>query len=285
MPVSMRKGRQVVVVGTMAVRVNACRVTVFLILAAVAAIVLPAGNAAYAAESGDGVQNGIAAGSVLKLQEDAIIPAPVNKPTMYQVYAKYFDFDPGPAYKSGCVLRLEYRAKGGKWKTSGWMGFSDDYKISGLRPNTVYYVRLYYEPNANGEILYNYHSNSAYSNTIKIKTGPNKKPAIKSVSVKAINVKQKKQHVFGYVIYWGSLTFYRYKVRTTVTFKKAPKTPYVWINGKVFKGNKKKYVVTSAWRDTYSRPSKNKWSVAVYTFRDKKWGGYSKLYSKKKKIS
>jgi len=215
--------------------------------------------------------------------EGAITPAPVNQASMYQVYGTYLDFNPSPARKGGCYLYMEYKQKGtNTWKRSGYMGFDDDYTIKGLKPNKWYYARLYYAPN--GNFLYGYTGNSAYSNIIKFKTGPNKKPAVKSVSVKAVKVQEKRQHVFGYVVYWGSMKFYKYKVKTTVTFKKAPKTKYVWVNGKKFKGGKKKYTVTSGWRTTYSKPSKNKWKVMVYTAQNKDWGGYSKMYSKSKKI-
>lgn len=257
-----------------------------LTLAASAALVSLSGTAAYAAESGSASSGMLMAQSLTPGQIDAV---PVNKASMYQVYSTYLDFDPTPAYKGGCVLYMEYRAKGStKWKTSGWMNLreSNGYRIKGLKPNKTYVARLYYEPNANGLYLYNFTTRSGYSKTFTFKTGPKGKPAIKSVKVKAINVKKHKQHVFGYVIYWGSVNFYTYKVKTTVTFKKLPKTKFIWINGKKFKvkKGKKTYSVTSAKRSTYSYPTKNKWNVAVYGYRNATWGGYTGMYQKNFKI-
>ena len=199
---------------------------------------------------------------------------------MYEVYSTYFFFNPGMNYVADTRTYMEYRPAGGKWKTYGDMMYMQDYTINGLKPNTNYQTRLYFKSIWSGDT-------GKYSKVVKFKTGPNKKPAVKSVSVKALNVKKHKKTIYGAYtgLPIGKIPSYTYKLKIKVNFKKKIKTPYVYINGKKFKGGKKSYTMTTGKlvRD-YNTPKGKKYQVSVYTGQSVKWGGYSNLWQKNYKI-
>ena len=211
---------------------------------------------------------------------------PYNYQSMYQAYSNNFEFSIGSNWGYGYDLYMEYRPLGGKWRTSGYMDSPyATYVIKGLAPNTVYQTRLYFKTYSG--------TKGRYSRIISIKTGPNAKPAIKSCKVKAVKVKKHKARVYGYYtgLYLGSYKYYTFKLKTTVKFKKAPRTPGFAIKLptlgylKKYKGTKKKYVhTTGTLRRNYSKPRGLRVTVQAFTFRSYAYGGYSQLYSKSCKI-
>ena len=178
------------------------------------------------------------------------------------------------------TLRLQVLRNGKVVKTSGLMNAVQTYKIKGLKPNTSYKIRTFYYYNGyqgtdTGKVL----------NLGTYRTGLGKKPAVKSIKVKAYKVKKKKQKVYGYYtgLYLGKRTYYKYKLKIIVKLKKAPGNK-IWINGKKFKGNKKKYTVYLGTFTSYSKPKGKKYTVAMYTYRSPSWGGYSPMYKTTRKI-
>lgn len=241
-------------------------------------------SGAYAAQVVDAsAPQGLTASQSTVVAQDltagqAAIPAPTNRASQYEVYSTYFFFNAGLNACAGCNLYMDYRVKGGAWQTTGYMYAVNDYTIKGLRPNKTYQARLYYKSIYTDAI-------GAYSPIVTFKTGPKKKPAIKSVSVRAVKLKKHWQKVYGYVIYLGKRPYYTYKIQTTVTLKKKPKAKYITICGKRFKANKKKYTVTTKKLVRfYNSPVGKKYSVTAYTSRNKTWKGYSLLYKKNFKI-
>lgn len=177
-------------------------------------------------------------------------------------------------------LRLQVLRNGKVVKTSGLMSAVQTYKIKGLKPNTNYKIRTFYYYNGyqgtdTGKVL----------NLGTYRTGLGKKPAVKSIKVKAYNVKKKKQKIYGYYtgLYLGKRTYYKYKLKIIVTLKKKPGNK-IWINGKKYKGNKKKYTVKLGTFTSYSKPKGKKYTVAMYTYRNGSWGGYSPMYKTVKRI-
>jgi hypothetical protein len=209
---------------------------------------------------------------------------------------------------------MEYSANGGKsWQRSGYMKYNmittasrQGYKISGLRAKTTYKTRIRYgeyvtyQTGAGGDGR-SYFFGGPVLNTTTIKTGSSTKPKIKSVTLKATKVKYHKlkwpgyYNVVGGSVFWHNSyveKFYTAKVKVTVKLKKKPGTNGVFISllgqTKWKKGNKKKYTIT--FTPTYNywlknpRSGKYKLQVQVYSGQNSSWGGYSPVYSKKKKV-
>ena len=188
-------------------------------------------------------------------------------------------------------LYLEYSPDGGKnWARSGYMRFNliqlasqQQYRISGLAPNHNYVTRIRYGEVIDGQLFL-----GPVRWTGTYKTGAAKKPKIKSVTCKAVKVKRHKVKHYGYYtgVYLYTEKFYTYKVKITVKLKKKPGTAGIWINGKFCKGNKKKYTATFTPYPNYSakKPKGRKWGVVIASYQNKAYGGYSPLYSKKKKL-
>ena len=261
----------------------ACMVLVSVLAFIAGAVCILPTAGAYAAE--DSSTQGLAAAqssvSVQDLVVNPSIPAPTNKASQYEVYSTYFFFNAGPNAQAYCNLYMEYRIKGGAWKKTGYMYSYNDYEMKGLRPNKTYQARLFYQNIYTGEI-------GNKSRIVTFKTGPKKKLAIKSVKVKAIKLRKHRGTYYGYYtgLPLGHYTYYTFKLRTTVTFKKKPKgAKYVMINGKKFKAKKKRYTVTTKKLVRYyNSPRGKKYTVSVCTYRNKTWKGYSKLYQKKRKV-
>ena len=225
------------------------------------------------------------------------------------VYSKHFQFYPFSLTGNlgSYNLYMEYSKNGGKtWKRTGYMKanaiklYTDQgYKISGLSPNKTYKTRLRYGQYVKYSTDYagdgkSYFFGGPVRNTATIKTGVSKKPRIKSIKVKGIKVKRHKHKVAGHyewvgnsLIWIGPYTekYYTYKLKVTVKLKKKPGATGLWINGKFVKGNKKKYTVTLP-GSSYSakKPKGKKYTVKIRSYKGKSYGGYSPMYTKKKKI-
>ena len=258
---------------------------VALILAlVVGALFIPlASSPAYALEN-DGSNVQLQAQS-LNVETSAISYAPNNAISMYEVYSTYLFFNPGLFYCADGRVFMAIRPAGGDWKYYGPMQYragrpEDGYTIGDLTPNTLYEAKLYYRDR------YGYGTAGPYSNPVFFKTGPNALPKVKSVKVQAVKVKKKKTWYYG--PYTGlplyKYSYYSYKIKTTVKFKKKPGTPYLYVNGKRFKGNKKTYTYTTGKLSSLKKPRGQKYTVYVYTGLDATYGGYSLLYQKNFKV-
>ena len=179
-------------------------------------------------------------------------------------------------------LYMDYSTNGKTWKTYGPMTYVQNYTIKkGIKPNKKYKLRIYYVYNGyKGTDTGNYKYIGTY------RTGVKTKVAVKSIKVKAYKVKKKKQKVYGAYtgLYLGKRTYYQYKMKIVVKLKKKPGTAGIWINGKRFKGNKKKYTIYLGTFTSYSKPKGKKYKVAMYKYHNKKYGGYSPMYIKSCKI-
>lgn len=260
----------------------ACAVLVSALMLFAGAMCATPSSDAYAADgaSAQGLAAAQSSVSAQGLTVNPSIPAPTNTAAQYEVYSTYFFFNAGLNSQAFCNLYMDYRIKGGAWKTSGYMYAVNDYTFKGLKPKKTYEARLYYKNIYTDEI-------GRYSPVVTFKTGPAKKVAVKSVKVRMIKLKKHRGTVYGYYtgLPLGKYNYYTYKIRTTVKLKKKPRAKYIVINGKVFKAKKKTYTVTTKKLvKNYSSPRGDKYKVSVYTYQNKVWKGYSKLYQKTRKL-
>ena len=258
-----------------------------------------------------------------------------DKPTykgVFEVYSKKFNYYPYNMAMSNQAgpLYMEYKlAKGKTWKRTGKMTanaiklyIEQGFVIKGLKANRKYNTRIRYgqfatytklTPEDFGLTLDQFHKLFGTSknylgdgksyffggpvlSTGTIKTGKAKKPPIKSVKVKAVNVKFHKHRVAGHYewtgyhyIWIGPYTekYYTCKYKVTVRLKKKPGTKGIWLNGKYLKGNKKKYTTTFTPYPNYfvKRPPKGlKYKVKIRSYQSKKYNGFSPTYAKTKKV-
>jgi len=215
---------------------------------------------------------------------------------VYHNYLDYFypaDYRMTNSYPSGHGVFIDVSPNGGaSWTgTYGPIGAVQSKQLTGLASNTYYTLRSYY-----AVAVYNPTDGKYYlaqgtdtGNVLNLgtyRTGVGSTVAVKSIKVKAYKVKKKKQRVYGYYtgLYLGSTKYYKYKLKIIIKLKKKPDTPYIWINGKTYKGNKKKYTVNLGSFTSYSKPKGKKYTVAIYKFFDGSYGGYSPMYTKVKKI-
>ena len=233
---------------------------------------------------------------------ETTLPQP-NYDGVFEVHSTYFNYAPfgiGSLNNPWAWTRfyspkvyMEYSADGVHWKRTGYMQcesvsgpLAARYRIGGLKPNTVYRTRIYY--GENGVPL------SPYRTTPTIRTGMKKKPAIKKVTCKAVNVRYHKTYRSGYY-YWtgyhyvwirgGIMKYYTYNVKVTVKLKKKPGTKGIYVNGRWLRGNKKKYTTTFKIASPYNISVKHprgriKYTVNVQSGQSKNWGGYSPAWKK-----
>ena len=159
--------------------------------------------------------------------------------------------------------------------------------IKNLSPNTSYSFRAIYFKTTKGGYVFK----SGFSNTVTVKTGPKKKPKVKSITISKGRVKKvwvkPILNAFGLVVKPG---FYAYKTtyKVTVRFKKKPGVAGIYIHASTdtplytfVKGNKKTY---SATFESGGKLIGKKLKVSVYTRGSKTFGAYSPVYKKKVKI-
>ncbi len=255
------------------------------------------------------------------------------KPTYkgkFEVYSKHFNFYPYNMVMSNQSgpLYMEYRT-GKSWKRTGSMQanpiklyIEQGFKIGKLKPSRKYKTRIRYGTYVTyPKIEYSdfgltldqfrtvFNTTKSYVgdgknhffggpvlNTKTIKTGKGKKPSIRSVFVKATNIKFHKNRVAGHYewtgyhyVWIGPFTekFYTCKYKVKVNLKKKPGTKGIWVNGKYLKGNKKSYTTTFTPYPNYftKKPPKGlKVKVQVKSYQNKGYGGFSPTYSKKIKV-
>lgn len=224
----------------------------------------------------------------------SIYDAPSQGVGSFAFYSNYFDYM-SPAFdfvaiNKGYKLYMDYYKNGKYAGTYGPMNYYQNAQIGGLTPDSNYSVNLYY-----GKVVpyngVNYFltgkDNGRAINAGSFRTGKAKLPKIKSIKVKAVKVKARKAGVYGWYTgyYFGKVKYYTYKIKVTVKFKKKPGTPGIYLNGVYRKGNKKTYSKTFGTYAAYSRPRGKKFVVTLYSSQNPSYGGYSPLYSKKKKVS
>ena len=224
----------------------------------------------------------------------------------FKVYSKKFNYFPYSSMwtNTSHYLFMEYSANGGKsWKRTGAMKsnmiqlYSEQgFVFKGLAANKKYKTRIRYgeafsTSTGDSKVIF-----GPVRNTPSFKTGKAKKPKVKKITVKCINVKRHKVHHPGYWNVVGGYAFwhrpwtekyYTCKVKITVRLKKKPGTKGILVNGKYLKGNKKVYKYKYSPYPNYfaKRPPKGtkKLLVKVYSYQSKKYGGFSPAYKKKVK--
>lgn len=223
----------------------------------------------------------------------------------FEVRNTYLNFYPYnmALQNTGGDLYIEFSSNGGKnWTRYGAMRanmielyISQNYKISGLKPETVYRTRLRfgeyvtYPTDYAGDGKSHFFGGPAFKSTT-IKTGASKAPAIDSVKAKATHVKYHKVKHYGYYtgVYLYTEKFYTYKVKVTVKLKSKPGTNGIFINDKWVAGDKKTYETTFTPYPNYSskKPKGHiKYTITVCSGQNKNWGGYSPSWSKTKTLS
>lgn len=270
---------------------------IVVVLALIAGVVCVSLSAfpAYAAEAGSS-ENGLSVAtgeltaqySGYTTASSAPTKAPTNSAKSYEVYGTYLFFTIGADYNLinyNMYMDIWPANKPKQKKTWTFNNYVKTYEVNKLKPNTKYKARLYY--GLSTSVI------GPKSKTISFRTGTNKKPALKSVKVKAVNFKKiVTPHVSpytGYVYKTIKDVYYTYNLKTTVTFRKAPKSKYVnyvMINGKNIKAKKGKKVYTLVTKKQTSiyNPRKQKMTAYVATYQNATWKGYSNLYQKSKKI-
>ena len=223
----------------------------------------------------------------------------------FEVYSKYFNFYP---YNIGMQntdgdLYMEYKTSKAKtWKRSGYMRSNliellptQGYKISGLKAMKTYKTRIRYgtfvtySKDLAGDGKQHFFGGPTLK-TATIKTGSAKKPPIRSVTAKAVNVKYHKVRHYGKYtgVYLYTEKFYTCKIKVTINMKKKPGTKGLFVNDRWLKGNKKVYTTTfSPYPNYYFKHPRGsgKFTVSVRSGQSKNWGGYSPTWSKTKRLS
>ena len=239
---------------------------------------------------------------------DTQYPAP-NYDGSFEVYSNHFFYAPftigggnNPnAFTSfySPKLYMEYSADGGRtWKKTGYMQYnsvstasSQRYRMSGLKPNTNYRTRIFYGDDSGNPI-------SPYRSCGIIKTGKKSKPAVRSVTAKAVNVRYHKAVRPGYYYWTGysyiwtrptKMKYYTYNVKVTVRLRKKPGTKGIWVNGRWLKGNKKKYTATFTIPSPHNMSAKKprghvKYTVSIRSGQSKSYGGYSPEWKRTMKL-
>ena len=254
----------------------------------------------------------LAAGCMSFMTDTASAESTAPKPDYngrFEFYSRYFNYYPYSltgnsygvglnAYKPPVPLYIEYSADGKNWKQSGYMTVymyetlvTKGFEIKGLKPGTRYRTRIYW-----GDYYGNRISPYRYTGTFR--TGMKKKPAVRSVTSKAVNVRFHRTYRSGYY-YWtgyhyvwikgGIMEYYTYDVKVTVRLKKKPGTKGIYVNGRWLRGNKKKYTTTfriaSPYNISVKRPRGNvKYTVRIQSGQSSKWGGYSPTWKKTMKL-
>lgn len=218
----------------------------------------------------------------------SIYAKPALKAKMFNTNKNSFTLKPG-AFDSAAYgdIYIDYKkGANGKWNTQwGPFGAGSSGKVSKLSAGSVYYVRAYYVKKIGNEYFI-----GPVSSAVKIKTGPKKKPAVKSVKitkakVKKVKVKSKYYWDNGTLKYLKGYTTYETTYKVTVKFKKKQKIAGIQIYAggvtlpKFIKGSKKSY--TAKFTVGGKRKGK-KTSFKIRTKGNASYGAWSPTYKSKK---
>ena len=219
----------------------------------------------------------------------SIYTKPSVKAKMFKTNNKSVTFSPGSfdsAAYGDMYIDIKNGSKG-KWSTAwGPFGPGSSKKLKKtLTPGSTYYVRAYYVKEVSGTYFI-----GPVSSTVKIKTGPKKKPAVKSIKitkakVKKIKVKGKHYWDNGTLKYLKGFTTYETTYKVTIKFKKKQKIAgiEVYAGGvtlpKFIKGSKKTYTA----KFTVGGKAKGKrTNFKIRTKGNASYGAWSPTYKSKK---
>ena len=219
----------------------------------------------------------------------SVYTKPALKTKMFKTNNKSVTFSPGSfdsAAYGDMYIDIKKGSKG-KWSTAwGPFGPGSSKKLKKtLTPGSTYYVRAYYVKEVSGTYFI-----GPVSSTVKIKTGPKKKPAIKSIKitqakVKKIKVKGKYYWDNGTLKYLKGFTTYETTYKVTIKFKKKQKIAglEVYAGGvtlpKFIKGSKKTYTA----KFTVGGKAKGKrTNFKIRTKGNASYGAWSPTYKSKK---
>ncbi len=218
----------------------------------------------------------------------AIYNKPSLKSSRFKTYKNYAIFT-APSYKdSKYDYYLQIKKRSGKWgKLYGPFAPKTPLRIKGLSSGCKYSFRALYIK----KVTYGgktYYMKGPWSAKVTVKTGPKKKPPVKSVKI------SKAKHIKVWVkpeTYVDKSTnktktkkgHYAWKTsfKVTVRMKKKPGIAGLYIGNKLVKGNKKTY--TASFK-TDGKLKGKKINIEIYSMGNKTYGAYSPIYKKKLKI-
>ena len=224
---------------------------------------------------------------------------------VFEVYNTYFNWYPYNMAMENMAydLYMENSADWVNWVRSGYMRanliklfIQQGFAISGLVPNTVYSLRIFYGGTINGQFV-----TGPAVLLSPIRTGAVAAPAINKVRLKAVKVKRHRVRHPGYYNYVGGMlfwhkayteTYYTCKLKVIVKMKRRPGTNGIWITvdgqSKYVKGNKKRYTATFTPTINYfakkPKGGRYKYTVTVRSGQDPNWGGYSPAWSRTRRL-
>ena len=185
-------------------------------------------------------------------------------------------------------IRIDYKkGANGKW-SEGWGPFKPNSagKVDKLSANTTYYVRAYYRKvvSYNGK---NYAFTGPKSAAVAIKTGPSKKPAIKSIKISKAKAKKVwvKPYYEGIVLVHKGYYVWETTYKVTINFKKKPGVAGIQLYAggvtlpKYLKGNKKTY---STKITVTGKAVGKKTNFKIRTKGNATYGAWSPYYKSKK---
>ena len=225
----------------------------------------------------------------------------------YDVYKKSFKIRPYAVGKNQKDdLYLEYRLakakskKAKKWKRSGYMQANlielptqITYKVGKLKSNKKYKTRLRYGGFYTYEGTYfgdgkDHFFGGPAKKSVTIKTGRSKAPAVRAVTVQAVNVKYHEHKVPGHYEWVGNSLiwfdpfiekYYTSSFKVNIYLKKRPGAKGIYTDGHYLKGNKTYYTYTfTPYPNYYTKrpPSGLKTTkVAIRSYQNKAYGGWS----------
>lgn len=223
-----------------------------------------------------------------------IYSKPSNKTSFFTTGPNYFIYSYGGSsysYDYDCGIGLDYRKKGGAWKTGyGPYSTSTAVKMTKMKSGKAYQVRTYFAKKFTygGKGYYITGKDTGKTGkAVTIKTGG------KKLRVKSLKITKAKQYSKKYTlttwIYIGGYgyprtTTYKYwytDFKITLRLKKKPGAMGVCIGSKRVKGNKKKYTTTMHFS---GKQKGKKLKFELCSYQSKVYKGYSKSVYKKVKV-
>ena len=203
-----------------------------------------------------------------------IYSKPSNKLSYVYAEDKFIKYS-APSFSSKFdYIFVQLKKKGNKkWKTYSAWSSGETGKVSKMTPDKWYYCRTIYAVyDSNYNKVITGCTTGKYSKKTKFRMGKKQKPPVRSVKIK----KNGKYYYRQIILYIGGTPYlYRYwytPVKITVKMKKKPGTRGLFVAGVRKTGNKKLYVV----KGSYSGQVKGqKKEVGIYSWQDKKYGGFS----------
>jgi len=219
----------------------------------------------------------------------AIYKKPGIKKSWFESEKNYFAMT-ATGFSTGTYdeIRIDYR-KGAKGKWSeGWGPFKPNSpaKVAKLSANTTYYVRAYYRKIVSYKGK-NYAFVGPVSDPVAIKTGPSKKPAVKSVKISKAKAKKVwvKPYYEGIVLVHKGYYAWETTYKVTVSFRKKPGVAGIQLYAggvtlpKYLRGNKKTYTTKIT---VGGKAVGKKTNFKIRTKGNATYGAWSPFYKSKK---